>query len=204
MVGAETQAKRIVVWEKLDGEMEVVTGRHRLDLAKRSGIENIRALVIRASDGFTQEDAIILDAESNIKDNQGELKDYAYYFKNTGITRQDAHKRGLLSEDKGRQGWALGQEAVSALYDVFANEKVSGPKLAAIAAAAPNNEPAQMIALRQLRANRSLTTDQLRFRTQQIARMDGVDVVSSEQATFGEIGARLDILKLSGHISPNR
>lgn len=42
--------KPIVVLEYQDGSMEVVTGRHRLDLAKRNGRETIPAAILREVD----------------------------------------------------------------------------------------------------------------------------------------------------------
>jgi hypothetical protein len=87
----------IVVWEKASGEQEVATGRHRLDLAKRTGEASIPAQVLREDEGFTRTHAVMLDAKANIRDNQGEVKDYAYYFKNAAwVTEGYAIKKGLL------------------------------------------------------------------------------------------------------------
>jgi hypothetical protein len=42
----------IQLWERNNGDLEVISGRHRLDLAKRSGEATIPAQVHKESDGF--------------------------------------------------------------------------------------------------------------------------------------------------------
>lgn len=180
-------APPIIVLEKISGEIEVITGRHRLDLAKQNNMETIPALVHKESEGFTIHDAIILDATENIRDGQGKVKDYAYFFKQANVTRQEAEQGGLLSRDKGRQGWALGQEAVEGLFDLYANGKIAGPKAAAIAEAAPNNEAAQMLAAKRDRQNKSLSPEQLKRFTQQVARMGGVETEGVSQMGLGDL-----------------
>ena len=61
--------------------MEVITGRHRLDLARRTGEATIPAQVVREADGFTAEQARMFDVEQNIKDEKGTIRDYVRYFK---------------------------------------------------------------------------------------------------------------------------
>ena len=76
----------IQVWRRLDGSLEVISGRHRLDLARRSGEKTIPAQVHDEAQGFTPTMAAVLDAELNIRDGQGKVKDYVNYFKAAGIT----------------------------------------------------------------------------------------------------------------------
>lgn len=135
----------IVVWERTDGSREVITGRHRLDLAKRTGEKTIPAQVVRESDGFTQAMAFRLDAEANIRDNQGGVKDYANYFKSTGITEQEASSRGLLSRSQGRDGFSIGTKASDDLYALYRSGGLTDAKAAAIADAAPGNAELQSI-----------------------------------------------------------
>lgn len=137
----------IIVWERNDGRREIISGRHRWDLAKRTKQETIPSQVLREADGFTTQDALILDAELNIRDGQGSIKDYANYFRNTQIDRGAATQRGLLSRAKGRAGFEIGRSGSNDLYAAFANKAVSADKAAAIAAAAPNNDTLQRAAL---------------------------------------------------------
>jgi hypothetical protein len=137
----------IIVWERTDGQREIISGRHRWDLAKRTGEQTIPSQVVREADGFTQGDALALDAELNIRDGQGSIKDYANYFRNAQIDREAATQGGLLSRAKGRAGFEIGRSAGNDLYSAFANGAVSADKAAAIAGAAPNNDAVQRAAL---------------------------------------------------------
>ena len=124
-------------------------GRHReSQTAQRGQAEAHAAQVMREADGFTTQDALILDAELNIRDGQGSIKDYANYFRNTQIDRGAATQRGLLSRAKGRAGFEIGRSESNDLYAAFANKAVSADKAAAIAAAAPNNDTLQRAALK--------------------------------------------------------
>jgi hypothetical protein len=53
----------------------------------------------------------LTDAELNILDNQGEVDDYARYFKDTDYTESDSRAKGLLRRVVGPQGWAVGRLA---------------------------------------------------------------------------------------------
>jgi hypothetical protein len=134
----------IVVWEKANGEKEVITGRHRLDLARRTGEKTIPAQVVKESDGFTKAMALTFDAESNIRDGQGEIKDYAHYFRiNPTYTKEAAQSRGLLRGVKANSGWHLGKDATDGLFSLYANDQIPEGKAVAIARGAPGNVPAQ-------------------------------------------------------------
>lgn len=133
----------IVVWRRLNGRLEVITGRHRLDLARRTGEKQILAQIFEESAGFTAAKAAMFDAEANIRDGQGSVKDYAAYFRHSDITEEQASRRGLLGRDKGRKGFAIGQYASDDLYTLYRNGRISEAKAAAIAAAAPRNEALQ-------------------------------------------------------------
>jgi hypothetical protein len=65
----------IQVWHRNDGRLEVISGRHRLDLARRSGEKTIPAQIHDEAQGFTPQMAAVLDAELNIRDGQGKGKD---------------------------------------------------------------------------------------------------------------------------------
>jgi hypothetical protein len=149
----------IVVFERLNGDLEVITGRHRLDLAKRSGEKTIPSQIVREADGFTVEDAKTFDAESNIRDEKGTVKDYAHYFRNKDISRADAESRGLVARKKGQQGWAIGKQASDELYGLYRNGKISDDRVAAIARGAPNDADVQRAALRSSQGMDALTLE---------------------------------------------
>lgn len=137
----------IIVWERLNGDLEVISGRHRLDLARRSGEKTIPSQIVRESHGFTKEQAMTLDSEANIRDAQGEVSDYATYFKNTEITEAEARARGLLSRTKGQAGWHLAKNASPDVYAGWKAGKFTDSQAAAIAAEAPGNADLQRVAI---------------------------------------------------------
>ena len=146
----------IVIWERLDGTKEVITGRHRLDLARRNGETSIPAQIMREADGFTQAQALTFDAESNIRDGQGSVEDYAHYFKNTpSLTEADARSRGLLSRAKGENGWRLGKDSSDDVYALWRDGKITTEKAVAIARAAPGNADLQGMGIKQALKGRS-------------------------------------------------
>ena len=103
----ESAENAVVVYERRDGTRELVTGRHRLDLAKRTGKKDILARVFRESDGYTPEDMRNLDAISNIIDEKGTEHDYIRYFDSARPSRAAAESAGFLSRSKGRLAFEL-------------------------------------------------------------------------------------------------
>lgn len=139
----------ITVWERNSGRREVISGRHRFDLAKRAGEETIPAQIVRERDGFTRAMAMTLDAEMNIRDGQGTVGDYANYFRNSDVTEAQAKERGLLSRTKGKDGWTLGKLAGNDLYSLYRADKISEAQAVAIAKAAPGEEALQRVGSKQ-------------------------------------------------------
>lgn len=142
----------IVLWERLSGRLEIITGRHRLDLARRLGETSIPAQIRREADGFTKAMAASFDAEANIRDGQGSVRDYANYFRNTEITRDEASSRGLLSRDEGREGFAIGKYAKDGLYSLYRAAKIGRKRAAAIAEASQGDEQLQSLGIKKARA----------------------------------------------------
>jgi hypothetical protein len=136
----------IVVWRRLNGDLEVITGRHRLDLARRTGEKSIPAQVVEEARGFTRDKALTFDAEANIRDGQGSVEDYAQYFKNSpSLTEEEARARGLLSRAKGAAGWDLGRHASDDVLSLWKAGKVSEAQAVAIARSAPGDAALQRV-----------------------------------------------------------
>jgi len=135
----------ILVWQSAeDGSFEVATGRNRFDLARRTGERTIPAQVVREADGFSLEMAQRFDAEANIRDGQGDVSDYAHYFRHyPELTEDTARDKGLLARAKGKAGWALGRDAADDLYALFQAGRLSEAKAVAIAQNAPGNAALQ-------------------------------------------------------------
>lgn len=137
----------IVAWRRLNGQVEVISGRHRLDLFRRNQVGTIPTQIFNEADGFSIQDALTLDAELNIRDGQGTIKDYADYFRNSDIGEQQATQRGLLSRQKGISGFAIGKGGSDDLYAAFSAGKLSESKAAAIALAAPGDAEMQRVGM---------------------------------------------------------
>jgi hypothetical protein len=134
----------IVVWKRRTGEYEVVTGRHRLDLARRNGEATIPCHVVNEADGFTAKLARVLDAESNIRDGQGTLRDYVLYFKNEpSLPQAEAQRRGLLSRTSGKGAWTIARESTADTFTAWLNGIIDGNQAVAIAEGAPSDEGLQ-------------------------------------------------------------
>lgn len=136
----------IVLWRRRNGALEVITGRHRLDLARRSGEKTIPSQIVDEASGFTREQALVFDAVSNIRDGQGSVEDYARFFRNTpNITENSARQGGLLSRAKGRAGWDIGKFASEDVFGLYMAGKVNEAQAVVIARSAPNNAPIQQL-----------------------------------------------------------
>jgi hypothetical protein len=77
------------------------------------------------ADGFTVEQAITLDAELNLRDEQGQVKDYVNYFKGSGITKEEANLRGLLSRSKGRRAYTIANSGSDELVTAHRNGTIT-------------------------------------------------------------------------------
>jgi len=146
------------IWERLNGDREVISGRHRWQLALANKVPEILIKIHREADGFTKEDALVKDAQLNIKDEKGSVKDFAAYFRNDPITKEDAQQGGLLSRSKQKNGFSIGRYSEDDLYGLFRTGKISEAKAAAIAESAPNDPALQRAAIG---ASKGLSAEEL-------------------------------------------
>lgn len=146
----------VVLWKRTDGRLEIITGRHRLDLVRRNREKTIPAQIMDEAQGFTKAMALTFDAESNIRDGQGSIKDYAHYFKLTpDLTESEAVSRGLLSRAKGKAGWQLARFATDDLYSLWLADKLADQQAAAIVEAAKSDAALQRIGVKQAAKGRN-------------------------------------------------
>lgn len=116
----ETTAGLPVVMRFEDGHYETVTGRHRINLAQRNGIDINVMVLEHGEDGkpgtFSVADAEAIDAKANIKDGKGTIKDYIKFFRHAKMTKAEAEKEGLLGKKtQGRKAFALYNDATPEL-----------------------------------------------------------------------------------------
>jgi len=136
LIGGEWDPKSagiLYLWEDKDGNKFVVNGHHRLELAKRKGVENLNAIIDREADGVKAEDARENGILINIRDEQGEVRDYADFVRSSKIDEATAEKEGILSRKKGKAGFNIGHYASDNLYATYRNGDVTDAQAAAIA-----------------------------------------------------------------------
>jgi hypothetical protein len=148
----------ILVFEKLNGERVIASGRHRLENALRNGEPSLPTQVIREKDGWTIHQASLMDAMANIRDGKGSIRDFAHFFKGFKLTPEEAATRGLLGDVGQKQGYAIGTFASDDLYIAFRNGSLSSDKVAAIANGAPHDAEVQAAAQR---AAKGMKADEL-------------------------------------------
>lgn len=138
----------IQIWVRSDGRKEIISGRHRADLARRSGEVTIPAQYHYEDNGFTQDDAASLDAILNIRDGQGKVKDYVNYFKYSNTTRQEAESEGLLARRLGQRAYTIANEGTENLISQHANDQITDEEAYRIAKAAPGNVDLQNVGIK--------------------------------------------------------
>ncbi|MGE0344092.1 MAG: hypothetical protein AB7O86_13620, partial [Porticoccaceae bacterium] len=146
----------IQVWRRLNGALEVISGRHRLGLQRRSGGKDISAQVYNEADGFTLADAATLDAELNIRDGQGKVKDYVGYFGGKQITEEEADARGLLARATGRRAFTIANKGSQDLIAAHGVDKLSDDAATQIAEAAPNDDRMQALGMKSVQDGKSI------------------------------------------------
>lgn len=113
-------ASPVYVWKRKNGRLEVVSGRHRLDLAQRTGTKNIPAYVYEEDAAHDAKWARLLDYEQNMQDDQADELTAAIYVRETSLTDDELTRRGLTrSGTKSRRGLLIGREAREDLWTRF-------------------------------------------------------------------------------------
>jgi hypothetical protein len=101
-------AGTILVWQDKAGSYFVVDGHHRLALAKKLGVENINAFVVREADGVSDANARVLGAMSNLANEKGTPIDAAKVFRDSSITIARLKAEGVdVKNELVRQGLAM-------------------------------------------------------------------------------------------------
>ena len=147
----------IQIWLREDGRKEVISGRHRLDLAKRSGETTIPAQYHLESEGFGAAEASILDALLNIREGQGKVKDYVGFIQARNLTEEEADAEGILARPTGKRAYTIASQGSPALVAAHRADQIGDKAASLISQAAPNNEPLQAVGLKALQEGKSIT-----------------------------------------------
>ena len=143
----QRQARPLYVWEDKDGKKYVVEGHHRLDLAQRSGVQDVLTYVDRESDGVTAEEARTKGVWQNIKDGKGSISDFADYFRGSELTEEQAKTEGLFTEKEGRTGFVIGKNSGETLWSAFKNG-LAANRAEAIASVAQGDEGLEAVGVK--------------------------------------------------------
>ena len=146
----------IQVWVRKDGRKEVISGRHRLDLAKRSGEKSLPAQYHYEDEGFTAQQAAALDATLNIREGQGKVKDYVDFIQATAPTEAEAKQQGILARATGKRAYSIATKGSDALITSHRNDVITDEAATRIADAAPNNEALQAVGLKALQEGKTI------------------------------------------------
>ena len=142
-IGGEWDPKtagNLYVWEDKTGKKFVVNGHHRFQLAKEKNVSAVNAIVDRESDGVTAEQARRNGVLINIRDEQGDVRDYADFVRQEDLSEEAAKKEGILSREKGRRGFIIGKYSSDNLYNTYRAGDVSEAKAETIADIARGDE----------------------------------------------------------------
>lgn len=141
----------IHIWQRNDGRLIVISGRHRLAKAKEAGAEFIPATVFPEVTGRDAAWARMHDFEQNVLDNQASIADTALYVqgqnpKGRKLTEEEVAqftRKGSNSEYGSYIGLHGSPELISYLTAGF----ISGDYAYQIAKLAPDNAAAQQVAI---------------------------------------------------------
>ena len=146
----------IQLWERNNGDLEVISGRHRLDLAKRSGEATIPAQVHKESEGFDVTQAASLDALLNIREGQGKVKDYVTYFQRPGYTREEAESSGVLARSTGQRAYSIATNGSSDLIAAHRADVLTDEAATRIANSAPKEDSVQALGMKLIQEGKSI------------------------------------------------
>ena len=118
-------APPVYVWQRRNGTLEVISGRHRLDLAKRTNTEMIAAYVYPEDAAHDAKWARLLDYEQNMQDDQADELTAAIYVRETQLSDEELTRRGLTrGGTKSARGILIGREAREDLWSRFQSRAV--------------------------------------------------------------------------------
>jgi hypothetical protein len=94
-----------------------------------------------------QDDALSFDAEANIRDGQGKVRDYVRYFRHSQIDRETAEAVGRISRTGPNDACAIAKGASDDVYAAYLGGQITEDKALAISTVAPGNVSTQAAAV---------------------------------------------------------
>lgn len=192
-----TRPIRVMLFK--DGAMEVITGRHRLDLARRNGLKEIKAYVYSEADGMTVEKARALDAAENIMDGKGSVQDFVRFFEDTKLTREELARLGISnSENRNvRNAFAI---ATNAVDEVRSRAMEEGGKVpfGMLGAIAESPKRLQLALLDMVLNGKLKDAGAVRFTGKAMEQSFGESMAGEQADLFGSNDAALEESRLLG------
>lgn len=141
IVGAwQRNAAPISVWHRLDGSLQVISGRHRLAACTDA---DINCTVYEEGDRFDLDWARRHDVENNIRDGQASAFEIARYVRDSSLSMAEAVERGIARKGASLKGVELGLYASQDLLDALGNGLVSADDAYRVALAFRNDAEVQ-------------------------------------------------------------
>lgn len=172
-------AGNLYLWQDKSGKLYVVNGHHRLELAQRGKVENVNAIIDREADGVTAEQARRNGVLINIRDGQGDIRDYAAFVRAENLSEQEAETAGVTARAKGRAGFLLGKSGKT-LYEAYQNDVITENKAVAIAEVAKGDEAIEALGIK-LANDSKLSGEALRQTLKLATRFASDNKVKTEQ-----------------------
>lgn len=143
---------QVLIRKEIDPETgkpfeHIFSGRHSLNHALATGTESMPQQLYFENKGFTPQMARDLDAQLNMRSNQGEVSDYAKYIHDKvtsdGLSPEEAKSKGILRLPAGQMGYQIGTNAVNEVYAAHQSGLIPDNIAAEIAKTAPGNSSLQ-------------------------------------------------------------
>ena len=119
----QASAAPLYVWKRKNGELWLISGRHRFELLLRDNGVGSHACYVFVEDAEHDEKwARMMDYENNMRDDQADEVTAAMYVRETGYDDAELKKRGLLrNESRSKRGALIGRWAREELWTRFVN-----------------------------------------------------------------------------------
>ena len=155
----------LTLWRAPEGELYVVNGHQRLDLARRTKTPTVNGRVLDSGE-WRQEQARAYGALINIAEGRGTPVDMAKFFRDTGLDQAALENQGIsLNEAKTRKALAL-KELSDGLFRETALGRLAEDRAAVIGEELAGNPAAQENLYRTLQGleakGKEVSTEQLR------------------------------------------
>lgn len=117
----QASAAPLYVWKRKNGELQVISGRHRFELMMRD--ESCTAhlcYVFEENEEHNETWARMTDYENNMRDDQADELTAATYVRETGYSDEVLRQKGLLrNASRSKRGALIGREARQDLWNRF-------------------------------------------------------------------------------------